>query len=219
MLGGTVWKIVKDGEEDIIYAVDYNHKKERHLNGCELDKIQRPSLLITDAYNTLYQQQRRRERDGELMTHILDTLRGGGNVLVAVDTAGRMLELALMLEQLWRNPETLLKAYTLALLNNVAYNVIEFAKSQIEWMSDKLMKSFEGARNNPFAFRFVLSILWSYIAVLFQFQMLLFLFQTLETLSHTSRGLTHSWSPRCIIKLSWLRMRLCSRFIYFVVFR
>lgn len=158
MLGGTVWKIVKDGEEDIIYAVDYNHKKERHLNGCELDKIQRPSLLITDAYNTLYQQQRRRERDGELMTHILNTLRGGGNVLVAVDTAGRMLELALMLEQLWRNPETLLKAYTLFLLNNVAYNVIEFAKSQIEWMSDKLMKSFEGARNNPFAFRFDISI-------------------------------------------------------------
>ncbi len=29
MVGGTMWKIVKDGEEDIIYAVDYNHKKER----------------------------------------------------------------------------------------------------------------------------------------------------------------------------------------------
>ena len=29
MIGGTMWKIVKDGEEDILYAVDYNHKKER----------------------------------------------------------------------------------------------------------------------------------------------------------------------------------------------
>ena len=29
MVGGTMWKIVKEGEEDIIYAVDYNHKKER----------------------------------------------------------------------------------------------------------------------------------------------------------------------------------------------
>lgn len=29
MVGGTMWKIVKDGEEEIIYAVDYNHKKER----------------------------------------------------------------------------------------------------------------------------------------------------------------------------------------------
>ena len=29
MVGGTMWKIIKDGVEDIIYAVDYNHKKER----------------------------------------------------------------------------------------------------------------------------------------------------------------------------------------------
>ena len=40
MIGGTMWKIVKDGEEDILYAVDYNHKKERldwhlkNINGC-----------------------------------------------------------------------------------------------------------------------------------------------------------------------------------------
>jgi Cft2 family RNA processing exonuclease len=32
MIGGTMWKIVKDGEEDIIYAVDYNHKKERFIH-------------------------------------------------------------------------------------------------------------------------------------------------------------------------------------------
>ena len=36
MIGGTMWKIVKDGEEDIIYAVDYNHKKERSLVSLEL---------------------------------------------------------------------------------------------------------------------------------------------------------------------------------------
>ena len=29
MIGGTIWKILKDGEEEIVYAVDYNHKKER----------------------------------------------------------------------------------------------------------------------------------------------------------------------------------------------
>lgn len=28
MIGGTIWKIVKDGEEEIIYAVDFNHKRE-----------------------------------------------------------------------------------------------------------------------------------------------------------------------------------------------
>ncbi|KDR21766.1 probable cleavage and polyadenylation specificity factor subunit 2 isoform X2 [Zootermopsis nevadensis] len=153
MIGGTIWKIVKVGEEDIVYAVDFNHKKERHLNGCELERLQRPSLLITDAFNATYQQARRRTRDEKLMTNILQTLRNNGNVLVTVDTAGRVLELAHMLDQLWRNKDSGLLAYSLALLNNVSYNVVEFAKSQIEWMSDKLMRTFEGARNNPFQFK------------------------------------------------------------------
>lgn len=153
MIGGTIWKIVKVGEEEIVYATDFNHKKERHLNGCELEKLQRPSLLICDSYNAKYQQARRRARDEKLMTNILQTLRNNGNVLIAVDTAGRVLELAHMLDQLWKNKDSGLMAYSLAFLSNVSYNVIEFAKSQIEWMSDKLMKSFEGARNNPFAFK------------------------------------------------------------------
>ncbi|ODM92886.1 putative cleavage and polyadenylation specificity factor subunit 2 [Orchesella cincta] len=157
MIGGTIWKIVKIGEEDIYYAVDFNHKKERHLNGCELDRIQRPSLFITDAYNANYIQTRRRERDEQLLgmcnIQILHTLRSGGNVLIAVDTAGRVLELAHMLDQLWRSKDSGLSPYSLALVNNVAYNVLEFAKSQIEWMSEKLMRSFEGARSNPFQFK------------------------------------------------------------------
>lgn len=155
LIGGTIWKIMKEGEEEIVYATDFNHKKERHLNGCELDKLQRPSLLITDCYNARYQQARRRARDEKLMTNILATLRSTGNVLITVDTAGRVLELTHMLDQLWKNKESGLMAYSLALLSNVSYNVIEFAKSQIEWMSDKLMKSFEGARNNPFQFKHV----------------------------------------------------------------
>lgn len=56
MIGGTVWKINKDGEEDFVYAVDFNHKKDQHLNGLTVEQIQRPSLLITDAFNTGYKQ-------------------------------------------------------------------------------------------------------------------------------------------------------------------
>ncbi|KAI1286060.1 Cleavage and polyadenylation specificity factor subunit 2 [Halotydeus destructor] len=153
MIGGTIWKISKDGEEDIVYAMDFNHKKERHLNGGVLDSLTVPNLLIVDAFNAAYTQTRRRDRDEELMTTILATLRKGGNVLVSVDTAGRVLELAYMLDQLWRSPDSGLGAYSLALLSTVSFNVIEFAKSQVEWMSDKIMKSFEGQRNNPFHFK------------------------------------------------------------------
>ncbi|XP_014663785.1 PREDICTED: cleavage and polyadenylation specificity factor subunit 2-like [Priapulus caudatus] len=155
MIGGTIWKITKDGEEDIVYAVDYNHKKERHLNGCGLESIDRPSLLITDAFNATYQQSRRRLRDEQLLTNILQTMRNDGNCLVVVDTAGRVLELAHLLDQLWHNEDSGLIAYSLAFVNNVSYNVVEFAKSLVEWMSDKIMRSFEDKRNNPFQFRHV----------------------------------------------------------------
>lgn len=153
MIGGTIWKVVKDGEEEIVYAIDYNHKKERHLNGCVLDSIQRPYVLITDTFNADYTQARRRQRDEQLMTNIFQTLRNNGNVLIAVDTAGRVLELSQLLDQMWRSQVSGLTAYSLAMLNNVSYNVVEFAKSQVEWMSDKIMKAFEDQRNNPFQFR------------------------------------------------------------------
>ncbi|XP_010880557.2 cleavage and polyadenylation specificity factor subunit 2 isoform X1 [Esox lucius] len=153
MIGGTIWKIVKDGEEEIVYAVDFNHKREIHLNGCTLESISRPSLLITDSFNATYVQPRRKQRDEQLLTNVMETLRGDGNVLIAVDTAGRVLELAQLLDQIWRTKDAGLGVYSLALLNNVSYNVVEFSKSQVEWMSDKLMRCFEDKRNNPFQFR------------------------------------------------------------------
>ncbi|XP_035277998.1 cleavage and polyadenylation specificity factor subunit 2 isoform X2 [Anguilla rostrata] len=153
MIGGTIWKIVKDGEEEIVYAVDFNHKREIHLNGCSLEMVNRPSLLITDSFNATYVQPRRKQRDEQLLTNVMETLRGDGNVLIAVDTAGRVLELAQLLDQIWRTKDAGLGVYSLALLNNVSYNVVEFSKSQVEWMSDKLMRCFEDKRNNPFQFR------------------------------------------------------------------
>lgn len=49
LIGGAVWRISLDGE-DMVYAVDYNHRKERHLNGATLDSVfSRPAVLITGA--------------------------------------------------------------------------------------------------------------------------------------------------------------------------
>lgn len=155
MVGGTIWRIVKDGGEDIIYAADINHKAEQHLNGCDaaFKQISRPSLFITDCINVDYHLKKRKERDDELLRFIQETARSGGNVLVALDTAGRSLEIAHLLERAWADPASGLQAYSLVLLNNVSYNVMEFAKSMMEWMADRLMRQFEGQRSNPFAFR------------------------------------------------------------------
>ncbi|XP_045595485.1 probable cleavage and polyadenylation specificity factor subunit 2 [Procambarus clarkii] len=153
MIGGSIWRILKDGEGDIVYAVDFNHKKERHLGGCELDKITRPSLLITDAFNASYRQERRRHRDEKLVAQLQETCRAGGNVLIATDTGGRVLEMTHMLEQMWSTRESGLSAYSLCILSNTGYHVIHFAKQMIEWMSEKLTKAFDSLRTNPFSFK------------------------------------------------------------------
>lgn len=60
------------------------------------------SLLITDAHNSLYSHPPRKDRDKQLIETIVNTLRNEGNVLLPCDTAGRVLELALLLEDYWQ---------------------------------------------------------------------------------------------------------------------
>jgi len=52
-------------------------------------------------------------------------------VLVALAVMVGVAVLICPQDQMWRNQESGLMAYSLALLNNVAYNVVEFAKSQV----------------------------------------------------------------------------------------
>ncbi|CAM8878775.1 unnamed protein product [Rhodiola kirilowii] len=161
LLGSTIWKITKDGE-DVIYAVDFNHRKERQdmiltpditlklLNGTALESFVRPAVLITDAYNALNNQPPRRQRDQEFLDVILKTLKGDGNVLLPVDPAGRVLELLLLLEQYWSLQHL---SYPIYFLTNVSSSTIEYVKSFLEWMSDAIAKSFEHTRDNAFLLR------------------------------------------------------------------
>lgn len=155
LIGGAIWRITKMGEEEIVYAVDFNHRKERHLNGCTFDGVGRPQLLITDAFSALHNQQKRKTRDESLVSKLITTLREGGDIMVVVDTAGRVLELAHLLDQLWQSKESGLMHYNLVFLSNVASDVIDAAKNQIEWMSDKVLRLSEGGQSNPFQFRFL----------------------------------------------------------------
>ncbi|XP_047334681.1 cleavage and polyadenylation specificity factor subunit 2 [Impatiens glandulifera] len=150
-LGGTIWKITKDGE-DVIYAVDFNHRKEMLLNGTSLQSFVRPAVLITDAYNALNNQPPRRQRDNEFFDAIQKTLRGDGKVLLPVDTAGRALEVILILEQYWAQHHL---SYPIFFLTYVASSTVDYAKSFLEWMSESIAKSFEQNRDNAFLLRHV----------------------------------------------------------------
>lgn len=152
-LGGAMWKIGKDAE-DVVYAVDYNVRKERHLNGAAFDAFHRPALLITDASSIEREVPKSTvPRDTKLVETILSSLRMNGNVLIPIDPAGRVLELILLLEEKWQQRQ--LGSYQIVLVTNVAYNTMDFAKSHLEWMGDIVTSAFERRRENPFNTKFL----------------------------------------------------------------
>ncbi|CAL4993750.1 unnamed protein product [Urochloa decumbens] len=172
-LGGTVWKITKDGE-DIVYAVDFNHRKERHLKATVLGSVVRPAVLITDAYNALNNQCYKKTQDEDFIDSLVNVLVSNGSVLLPVDTAGRVLELLLILDKV-KSPTFILGGYScyfnnvlpfcldmlqywserdlvypIYFLTNVSTSTIDYVKSLLEWMSDEIRKSFEENRENAF---------------------------------------------------------------------
>lgn len=75
-LGGTIWKIRSPAVGTIVYAVDMNHMRERHLDGTVLisgaggavfESLARPDLLITDAERANVIGSRRKDRDAALI--------------------------------------------------------------------------------------------------------------------------------------------------------
>lgn len=62
--------------------------KIRHLRPSALSVLTRPNVLITDAHNAMMEVDSRKAREAKLITTIMDTVRGGGNVLLPTDTAG-----------------------------------------------------------------------------------------------------------------------------------
>ena len=151
MLGGAFWKIHKE-TDDVLYAVDYNHRKEKHLNGAVLESMRRPSLLITGAFNFQGSPQLK-SQDASLIDMILRCVRQDGNALVPIDPAGRVLELLLILEEKWAQMQ--LGAYQLVLLTTVAYNTLDFARSHLEWMGEHVGRNFDSDRHNVFNMRYL----------------------------------------------------------------
>lgn len=149
-IGGAIWQVVKD-TENILYAVDFNHRRERHLDPTRLAKLKRPTVLIMDAHNALYVAGKHRSK--AFVDNVVSTLRRGGSVLVPTDTAGRVLELLLLLEEYWSSNR--LRSYHLVLLTNVSTATRDFASRLLEWISAEKAKAFDEQRNNPFDFKYV----------------------------------------------------------------
>lgn len=79
LVGGTIWQIMTSADEQIVYAVNWNHRKDRHLKRADLDgKFSRPALLITDACNAQAPPLDTSRRDTDFLAAVTNTLRADG---------------------------------------------------------------------------------------------------------------------------------------------
>ncbi|KAJ8507662.1 hypothetical protein ONZ45_g9987 [Pleurotus djamor] len=99
-LGGTIWKIRSPSSGTIMYAVNMNHMKERHLDGTVLmrgsaggifEPLARPDLLITDAERANVITSRKKDRDLALIDTITATLSSRSSLLLPCDSSSEML--------------------------------------------------------------------------------------------------------------------------------
>jgi cleavage and polyadenylation specificity factor subunit 2 len=129
-IGGALWKITKESEE-IVYAVDYNHAQDRHLDGTVLVDLPRPNILITDAYTALDKPLLggKKAREGALLERVRHSVEQGGNVLLPVDSTGRVLELLIVLDECWQQNH--LRHVTLAFVSPESRSTVDMAMSQV----------------------------------------------------------------------------------------
>ena len=149
-VGASIWRIQKNNQ-DLAYAVDFNHKKERHLDGLNFDTFSsKPSVLLTNADSIFCVHKNKKQRDADFIDLVLKTLRNGGTVLIPCKAATRILEVSLLLEQTWNSER---HAFPVYFLSHQSYRTMEYAKSMLEWLGETVMKTFGLNRSNPFDFK------------------------------------------------------------------
>ncbi|KAI9001367.1 beta-lactamase-like protein [Trametes punicea] len=147
-LGGTIWKIRSPSAGTIIYAVDMNHMRERHLDGTVLfrqasagggvfESLARPDLLITDAERANVTTARRKDRDAALLDCVTATLSSRNSLLLPCDSSTRVLELLVLLDQHWNYSRL---KYPICLLSRTGREMLTFVRSMMEWLGGTISK-------------------------------------------------------------------------------
>jgi len=148
-IGGACWKLSKD-TEDILYAVDYNHHRERHLNESWVMSFVRPSLFITDCVNfTTQTLHKRKDLDVQLLQTVVETCGNNGNVLIPTDAGGRCFELLFVLYNFWKKQD-LFRRFRLAFLSHTASHARKAVELMLEWTNDDCKKKFDEDKRNVF---------------------------------------------------------------------
>jgi cleavage and polyadenylation specificity factor subunit 2 len=150
-LGGTIWRIQKD-QEDIVYAVDWNHSRDSLLNGALLqqngqiiESLNRPSVMICGS--KISESLSLKKRKELLFGQVIQTLDRGGTVLIPTSSGARVLELCTLLDTYWTENKI---SAPLMYFSHIGARTMSYASSMLEWMSSAVITQWESGTGTPF---------------------------------------------------------------------
>lgn len=110
-LGGAMWKLRSPEQGTILFALDWNHNRELHLDGAALmphagdaskgAELRRADILVTSIGRGRAINLKRKDRNAALLSWITEALHRGGSVILPADPSARTLELLVLLDQYW----------------------------------------------------------------------------------------------------------------------
>ncbi|THH11733.1 hypothetical protein EW145_g469 [Phellinidium pouzarii] len=129
-LGGTMWKIRSPSAGTILYAVDLNHLKERHLDG---------TVLLKKSWHWWVNNIscRKKDRDAQLIDTVTSTLSSRHSVLMPCDSSTRLLELLVLLDQHWSYSRL---KFPICLVSRSGREMLTFVRSMMEWLGGTINK-------------------------------------------------------------------------------
>lgn len=177
-LGGTIWHI-QHGLESIVYAADWSQARESLYSGAAwlsggseiIEPLRRPTSLICSSKGVEKTQPlSRKKRDDTMISLIRETIAQGGKVLIPTDSSARVLELAYLLNQTWREnidgPHSDTYKHTrIYFASRSASASVRYLNSMLEWVDDAVRSEAEAAMSktktqggqvsNPLDWKFV----------------------------------------------------------------
>jgi cleavage and polyadenylation specificity factor subunit 2 len=149
-IGGSLWSL-KYAAGDVLYAMDMSLGKTTVVNGLPLSQVPvSPSLLLMEgSHHPSAKKWPTPSFPVEmLLEEVMATVRNDGNVLIPCESTAKTLDLLKILGDHWDSSN--LGLYNLVFLSHMSHNVVEFARSQLEWMSEELSLDFYKGKSNPF---------------------------------------------------------------------
>ena len=158
IVGGSIWDI-KTETDNLVYSMNINPLTDNHLNAASFTLEGKVTMLITDVCEDTTETPRDyRQLDtakfGHFSNLIADTLQEEhGNVLIPVDSAGRCLEVLLLLERVWE--EKHLDSFKVYFLTKRNSQLIAHVRGITSNLNSRLLQASAKAEREAFDLRYV----------------------------------------------------------------